>query len=280
MLATSISTYAQKHHEVGIVAGVSGYRGDLSQSWIPHEKTLRPTVGVQYKYFFNPHVGIRAGFNMIQINAADSLSTVKADQLRNLSFHNRLLELQAGIEVNLLPIDMYKFHFTPYVFAGVAGYYSNPYAFDNNNEKVFLRDLSTEGQGVPGYPDRKYYSTLGTSFPIGFGLKAFIGKTVMLTAEVGLRYVTNDYIDDVSRSYINMDTLFHYRGAKSVEMSYRGNMTDEWDGNFPNDQFRRGDYTNNDWYMSATLGITVYFDAFGRSPRWSNRDCPRVFGRN
>jgi len=278
LTALPVLGFSQKHHEVGIVGGVSGYRGDLSPNWIPHEKALMPTAGIMYKYFWNPHVGLRANINVLQITAADSLSISEANRLRNLSFTNRLIELQAGLEFNLLPIEVDRFKFTPYAFAGIAGVYSNPYAYDRENKKVFLRDLSTEGQGLPTYPERKMYSTLQSSFPIGVGFKGFIGKTVMLTGEVGLRYVHSDYIDDVSRTYVNLDTLRYYKGDKSVEMSFRGNELKDFDNNYPDENFRRGDFKNNDWYWSATIGITVYFEAFGNRKNWTGAKCPRVFG--
>lgn len=273
-----IISFAQNHHEVGLVGGVSGYKGDLAPHWIPHEKAVMPTAGVMYKYFWNPHMGLRANLNVLQITAADSLSHSEADRLRNLSFTNRMIELQVGLEVNLLPIEVDKFKFTPYAFAGVAGFYSNPWAYDLRNEKVFLRDLGTEGQGLPTYPDRKVYSTIQTSFPIGIGVKGFVGKTVMVTGEIGLRYAHTDYIDDVSRTYVNLDTLAYYYGDKSKEMSFRGDELREWDNNNPTDKHRRGDYQNNDWYWSATIGFTVYFEAFGNRKFWKGSKCPRVFG--
>lgn len=280
LMSLPLSLSAQNHHEIGLVAGVSGYKGDLAQNWFPHPKAVFPTGGIQYKYFTNPHVGFRFGLNVLQIGGADSLSEVKSDVARNLSFSNRLVELQAGIELNLLPVDIYKFKFTPYAFAGIAAVHSNPYAYDREFKKVYLRDLSTEGQGLPNYPDRKPYSVFHASFPIGIGLKGFIGNTVMVTAEVGLRYVTSDYLDDVSRSYVNLDTLLQYKGAKSVEMSYRGDELKEWDQNYPADKYRRGDYQNNDWYWSATIGFAIYFEAFGNPIQWRGSKCPRIIGRD
>lgn len=280
LLGLPFATLAQKHHEIGLVGGVSGYRGDLSQAWLPHAKTVFPMGGIQYKFFTNPNFGFRFGLNVLQIGGADSLSASKADVARNLSFSNRLIELQGGVEFNLIPVDVHKYKFTPYVFAGVAAVYSNPYAYDREYKKVYLRDLGTEGQGLPMYPDRKPYSVMHASFPLGLGIKGFIGNTVMVTAEVGLRYVTSDYLDDVSRTYVNLDTLQLYKGAKSVEMSYRGDELAEWDHNFPGDKVRRGDYQNNDWYWSANIGFTIYFEAFGNPLRWRGAKCPRVIGKD
>jgi hypothetical protein len=278
-LLPALFARAQRHHEVGVMAGVSAYYGDLQHEYIPNTKLMKPSAGIIYKYFFNPHLGIRAAASYINLSAADSLSPNRADQLRNLDFTNHMLEVQVGLELNIFPIDIEKAKFTPFLFAGIAGTYGNPFTRDINNEKFHLRNLSTEGQGLPGYPDRKLYSLVNASFPLGGGFKAYIGKTVLLTAEIGLRYAATDYLDDVSRSYVNLDTLRAYKGDKAVELSYRGNEVHDWDGNYPNHKFQRGDFKKNDWYWTAGVSATVYFDAFGNAKTWLQTKCPRIFGR-
>lgn len=63
----------------------------------------------------------------------------------------------------------------------------------------------------------------------------------MLSSEIGFRYTATDYLDDVSSSYVNMDTLFRYKGKQSVDLSFRTDELTNWDGNYPNDKFVRGD---------------------------------------
>lgn len=274
---------AQKHHEIGIWLGAANYYGDLQTKWVPtgvdNIPTYKPSGGIIYKYFVNPNVGFRFGASYIGITAADSLSDIAANKLRNLSFGNNIVEVYGGVELNLLPIDMEKFHFTPFVFGGIGAFYGKPFTLDANRNKVNLRDLSTEGQGLAAYPDRKVYPLVNAMFPFGGGLKCFVGNTVMLSAEVGLRYAATDYMDDVSRSYVSMDTLLAYKGQKSVDMAYRGNTNPKWDGNYPDFKFQRGDYKRNDWYWTVGLSATVYFDAFGNVKEYIQTKCPRIFGR-
>jgi hypothetical protein len=271
--------FAQKHHEIGVWGGVGAYKGDLNQKWVPDAKMIKPSAGIMYKYFFNPRVGIRAAASVVQITAADSLSSVAADRQRNLNFSSRLFEVQGGLEVNLLKIDIEKFKFTPYIYGGGAVFYGNPYTKDVMGEKFYLRNMGTEGQGLPGYPDRKFYPMVNGAFVFGGGLKAFVGKTVLVCAEVGLRYTSTDYIDDVSRSYVNLDTLRAYRGQKAADLAYRGNEKYDWDKNYPNYTHQRGDFKKNDWYWTAGVSVTVYFDAFGNAKRWIQTRCPRIFGK-
>lgn len=277
-----LALQAQSHHEIGIWAGTSNYYGDLQSQWVPTDMasshTYKPAGGIIYKYFMNPRLGIRASASYMSITGADSLSQVQANRLRNLSFQNNLIEGYAALEYNFIPIEVHKFKVSPFVFAGVGAVYGNPFTRDKDNKKVFLRDLNTEGQGLPQYPDRKVYPLVNAMFPIGGGMKFFIGKTVMLTAEVGLRYAATDYLDDVSRSYVNMDTLLAYKGLKSVELSYRGNENREWDGNYPNYKFQRGDFKKNDWYWTAGISATVYFESFGNVKEYIQTKCPKIFG--
>lgn len=275
--------FGQSHHEIGIWAGAANYHGDLQHDWVPTGrnggKTYQPSVGIIYKYFPNPRWGVRFGASYIRITAADSLSNVRADQLRNLSFSNNIVELYGAFEFNFLPIEIHRFRVSPYVFAGIGAFYSRPFAFDIQDRKMDLRSLSTEGQGLPQYPDRKVYPLVNAMFPIGGGIKFFVGKTVMLSAEVALRYTSTDYLDDVSRTYVNMDTLLAYKGANSVDMSYRGKeKAYQWDGNYPNYRFHRGDYKQNDWYWTAGVSATVYFEAFGNVKKYLQIQCPKIFG--
>jgi hypothetical protein len=264
------------HHEIGLMAGVANYYGDL-QTKMPADYGYKPMGGIVYKYFMSPHVGIRLGASFAQLTAADSLSDIPANQLRNLSFATNLFEFHGGLELNLLPIDVDRMKVTPYAFGGIALFYSNPYTTATNGDKVFLRPLSTEGQGLYQYPDRKEYKLVNVAFPIGGGLKFFIGKTLMVTTEVGFRYTSTDYLDDVSRSYVNMDTLAAFRGAQAAALSFRGNEVPGWDGAYPDYRHQRGDFKGNDWYYFAGLNVNIYLAALGNIKEYLQTKCPTWF---
>jgi hypothetical protein len=92
--------------------------------------------------------------------------------------------------------------FTPYVTLGVGVFSYDPFAY-LNGEKVFLRPLGTEGQGSSLYPDRKQYSTMGISIPIGAGLKYSINDRFNIGFEILYRFTNTDYLDDVSKTYVD-----------------------------------------------------------------------------
>lgn len=266
-------SFAQAHHEVGLSAGVNFYYGDLQDKMYPNYGG-KPMGGVLYKYFFNPHLGWRIGASYTAMTAADSLSESNVKRERNLRFASNLFEVHTGLELNILPLEWDKSKVSPYLFAGVAVFHYNPYTDGMRGERVYLRPLGTEGQNIPIYPDRKEYKTVNVAFPFGGGLKFFIGKTIFLSAEVGFRYTNTDYLDDVSKSYVNLDTLKAYRGAQSVELSFRTDELKNWDGNYPNYKYQRGDSKANDWYYFTNITATIYFRAFGNLKDYWQAKCP------
>ena len=267
---------ATDHHEIGLSVGVANYYGDLQPKLFPNYG-YQPMVGIMYKYFMSPRIGLRVGASYTNLTAADSLSNIPVNQARNLSFTTHLFEFQGGLEFNFIPIEVMRHKVSPYIFGGVAAFYFNPRAQDAAGDIVHLRPLSTEGEGLPMYPDRKQYSLVNLAFPFGGGFKFFIGKTIMLTPEIGFRYTNTDYIDDVSKSYVNLDTLQAYKGKIARAMSYRGNTVAKWNGDNPNYGYQRGDAKSNDWYWYGNLTVTIFFRAFGNPKEYIKTRCPGFF---
>jgi Domain of unknown function (DUF6089) len=283
LLAIPVFSNAQSHNEVGIMGGVSNYYGDLQDKWFPGSgKTYNPVGGLVYKFFITPRFGIRTGISLTSLTAADSLSDILVNQKRNLRFSTNLFEFHTGFELNLFAVDLDRVRVSPYIFGGVAVIYTNPYTDGLNGEKEYLRPLSTEGQGLPNYPDRKNYHLANFSFPLGGGMKFFVGQTFMICTEMGFRYCATDYIDDVSTSYVNLDTLFAYKGQKAVDLAFRGDEVKgfaESGSNYPNYKFQRGDNKKNDWYWFGNISVSIYFDAFGNFKNYVQTHCPNVFKR-
>jgi hypothetical protein len=213
-----------------------------------------PMGGIIYKYFMNPHFGLRFGANYTSISASDSDSNIPVNRARNLSFGSRLFEMHGALEINFLPIEVNDFKVTPYVFGGLSAFYYNPFADDPNGSRVFLRPLSTEGQGLPIYPDRKQYSQINMAFPFGGGAKFFIGKTLMLTTELGFRYTNTDYLDDVSGTYADPRDIKAQRGDIAVALADRsGEPKIGLAGR------QRGNGKKNDTYVMSGVSLIYYF---------------------
>ncbi len=172
-------------------------------------------------------------------------------QARNLSFKTSIKEIYTGFELSA--IDISKNHFTPYLFLGVSVFHFNPYTYDKNNQKIYLKLLSTEGQGLADYPERKPYKLTQAALAWACGVKYAINDYLIAAVEFKQRKTFTDYLDDVSSSYVDYDKLLAAKGQLSVNLSYRG---DELSNSlsYPHNGEQRGTPTEKDWiYMDMEV---------------------------
>ncbi|CAN5406876.1 hypothetical protein BH11BAC3_BH11BAC3_38340 [soil metagenome] len=218
LLFTTNLTYGQQW-QAEIMGGVSGYSGDLTQKYFSSH-SIGPAVNINIKYAtFNDFIVFRAGVGYGKVGANDKFNTDQSLLNRNLNFKTDILEASLCVEYNILDPKVYEGY--PYVFAGVGAFHFNPYTYDKDNKKTFLQPLGTEGQGLQQYPDRKPYSTTQLCIPFGLGWKMRINAKMDVIYEFGARFLFNDYLDDVSTTYVDPDILFITKGEKSAELSYR-----------------------------------------------------------
>ena len=148
---------------------------------------------------------------------------------------------------------------TPYVFAGVAIYHFNPYTYDTSGSKVYLKSLSTEGEGfVPG---RNNYNLTQFAVPIGAGVKLSLTDKINVGLEVGFRKLFTDYLDDVSTTYVDQSLLLVNRGAKAVELAYRGDELKNGSLQYPAAGMQSGSAKNKDLYYFTGLTFPLNWAA-------------------
>ena len=191
--------------EIGISAGASHYFGDLNtRSRINRAK---PAIGLFFRKQFNNYVALRLSGHYTQVGYSDIYNTQNEYQRRrNLSFNSNIFEIALHGDFNFfkfIPGDPYH-RFTPYVTIGAGVFSYDPYAY-YRGQKVSLRELGTEGQGNPAFPDRKPYSSMGVCLPFGVGVKYAINSRMNLGFEVTHRFTNTDYLDDVSKTFAGAD---------------------------------------------------------------------------
>jgi hypothetical protein len=233
-----------------VMAGVSGYNGDLTRTAISF-KTMGPALDINLKYILpNNYVVIRAGMSYGRVSGNDKDNKGSVLYNRNLNFKTHILEGSLGAELNLL--DPAEFDAFPYIFAAVGVFHFDPYTFDKDNNKVFLRSLGTEGQGLAAYPDRKMYSLTQFCIPLGGGWKWKINEKYEVSYEIGARYLLTDYLDDVSTTYVDPQALQAERGRIATELAYRqNNSTISIAGK------QRGNPKKKDWYYMTGFKILI-----------------------
>ena len=208
------------YSSVSVGLGTSSYFGEMA----PYSRPLASIFGMMrwnasasYARHFTPRFGARASFTWARISG-DDLKLNNSDKgfpisfARNLHFRNDLKEFALTGIFKLIP-DSRSYdrrpQWSPYIFAGIAAVAHNPVARipDLDGDRwVKLQPLGTEGQGSPGYYP-KPYSLVTLAIPVGFGVRYKFNQRFDLSAEVGFRFTTSDYLDDVSRNYPDPNVL-------------------------------------------------------------------------
>ena len=241
-----------KGSEFGVMIGASYYLGELNRKG-HFSNVTRPAAGLLYRYNFNPRFSAKANLLFGTLAGDDSRSGIPANIQRNIHFKSPLTELAAELEFNFLNYEIgnHKTYFTPFVFGGIAIFKMNPKAQAGNNW-VALQPLGTEGQGT-SLSGSKPYQLLQPSLPFGLGVKAWIASRIGITIEWGWRKTFTDYIDDVSKTYVDPVQLGIEKGPTAAYLSDTS-LTPETVSNVGK---QRGDPSDKDWYSFA--GVTLSF---------------------
>jgi len=241
--------------EAGLNAGVSNYRGDLSNNSVSlYLKETNASAGIFASYHFNDIIALRIGGQFAIISGSDANAPSEEIRSRNLDFRSIIGEGHLAGEFYIPGYQPYNLSrpLSPYLFVGIAGTYFNPQT-DFEGETVSLQALGTEGQGMPGFDPR--YRKFAFSVPFGLGVKFAVTDKLNVGLELGLRRSFSDYLDDVSGSYVAYEQLLAGNGPLAAAL---GNRTGEYYGKEPvsvETGTPRGDQARGDWYY--ILGVTV-----------------------
>lgn len=258
---------AKKSAEVGPFLGCSYYIGDLNPLGHFNQFT-KPAGGAVFRYNFNPRLAARVSVLAGSVEGDDSFSNSQSQQQRNLKFRSNVSELSGQLEFNFLDFEIgndYK-AFSPYIFAGVAGYKFKPQG-SANSQWVDLQPLGTEGQGLPGGASKKKYKLTQFSIPFGVGVKISLSKNIGISIEWGMRKTFTDYLDDVSTRYYDPAIIAARRGASAAYLSDPSIGTDP---NYTNVGRQRGNPTTKDWYNFSGIALTIKF-------KQKRKTCPGVY---
>jgi hypothetical protein len=189
--------------EFGIGIGAGQYFGDINTRG--RLNTPKLAASLFFRKNFGNYIAMRIGASFAQLGYSDQYNTHNSYMYsRNLSFNSKVWELSLQGDFNFfrfMPGEP-EYSFTPYITLGAGVFSYDPYAY-LQGQKIFLRPLGTEGQGSSLYPDRKQYSSMGISIPFGAGIKYAFNERINIGFEVLHRFTNTDYLDDVSKTYVN-----------------------------------------------------------------------------
>jgi len=239
----------KSYSAIGFSVNALNYYGDLAPrpSRVSTDISFtRPGFGLSFMHRFGPRYTVQAQMMMGTLKGSDAESADKNDAnngvyryKRNLSFKNPIKELSVVAILDLFKNDgnyIARVKWTPYVFVGIAGFLHQPKAqapatgldgtaLPEAGKWVNLRPLGTEGQYSTlqdGDANKgiKPYGLFQVAIPFGLGARLRLTETLDLWADIGFRYTFTDYLDDVSKNYVDLGAL---QSDLARAMSYRTN---------------------------------------------------------
>lgn len=257
-----------------VAGGMMNYGGDLqNQSFTFNQANSALSAGASYKLMNN--FFISASITGGKLAASDA-KTNQERYRRNLSFYTNVTEGSLRLDAQLKDVPG-TFKFTPYVFAGVALFHFNPYTY-YQGEKIYLKPLRTEGEGLPEYPNRKPYKLTQFAIPFGGGLSYAISNSIMVSAEVGFRKLFTDYLDDASsKTYADTAILRSKVGDLSAKLSFRGDEVTSNPLQF-NTKLQRGNPDRKDVYYTCLIKFSFSLDNLGSSGGWYSKKARKQCG--
>ena len=188
---------------------------------------------------------------------------------RNLSFRSKITDFQLSLEAHPLFIwgqfDKEPPRFSPYAIAGIGFFSFDPEAQLNSNW-YRLQPLHTEGQGFREYRTRKVYKLNQVDFPLGIGVKYELSDLFNLRFEIVHRILKTDYLDDVSKEYIDPSLFANYLPTQQALLAslLADRQGDRIPGHITTSGEQRGDPRDNDSFFSIQLKFSY---TFGRQRR-------------
>jgi hypothetical protein len=296
---------AKRYSQLGFSLNSLNYYGDLAPRAgraSTDIKYTRSGFGASWSTRFGPRYTFQSQYMYGILKGSDAVSADPSDlsngiyrYKRNLSFRNQIHELSAVAIVDLFENEgnyISRAVWTPYIYLGVAVFHHNPEAevpatdlsgnpLAQAGDIVKLRPLGTEGQystllATDANSGIEPYSLFQFAIPMGFGARIKLTETLDFSVDLGFRYTFTDYLDDVSKNYVDLGVLssplakaMSYRtgelGLAGNEHTYVGRdgvsytVENGYGSEHPDNM--RGGKSDNDIYMVTTLRLTYILGA-------------------
>jgi hypothetical protein len=268
------SLWRRRRREFAFGAGANNFLGDLGGANQIGTNglrdfdfpSIRPDFYVSYRYRTTKETAIKANLAYAFLYGNDNLTEEPFRMNRNCNFRTPVIELSCQYEYvigrerpghiyNLKGIRGWRYiQIQTYFFAGVGIMYFNPKG-EYNGKWYALRPLSTEGQGL--VPTRHKYSPVQLIIPFGMGFKYALSTDWSVGIEYGIRKTFTDYIDDVSKTYVDPNYLGSEKGPMAAYFSNPALQQTPGDPLYNSTLAgqQRGDPRDKDSYMFAVISF-------------------------
>ena len=240
--------YNDRYFTANIGIGQSSYFGELNHRFILEEGLSHINLGIEARLL--NHISARTEFIMFKMSGKDSdASDSTFARQRNLSFKSRNFEANLQVLYYLFPYnDIYhkRRSAEPFLALGIGLTSLNPKT-KFIDSYIKLRGLKTEGVD---------YSGRTIVIPVGGGVKLRINQFLNLIVETSYRITFEDYLDDVSNSYVSS-----FDSELAATLANRKNEVgilnqQLYDQLTPGG--KRGNSKNNDSYLSIAFKLEYY----------------------
>lgn len=217
--------------EAGVSAGAMNAFTDLGGrkgrgSYFIKDLNWRNTkscFGIHAGTLYNYVIGFQIEYNRGRVSAQDSIlknqeGPSRLRYQRNLHFRSSIQELNSSIEWHFWRTFRDTERLSPYIIAGLGYFKFRPQAL-LKNQWVDLQPLHTEGQGFGEYGERANYALQQVNVPIGLGLQFEISALLNLKLELVNRFLFTDYLDDVSKNYIDPALFIKYLDPATARLA-------------------------------------------------------------
>lgn len=271
--------WKRMRYEIFVGAGASNFLGELggrdkTASHFIQDLELsltRPALTIGGRYWLDSRLIFQSAFSWAYLWGDDSKTSEYFRNQRDLHFRTAILEMQGRLEYTLLAskrghrYNLRKVRGRPGnkltidAYLGVCGFFFNP------KQKIdgvwyALQPIGTEGQNFS--ETRKPYSRIQVGIPLGFQFKFLLNRQWSIGLDIGYRYTFTDYIDDVSTTYADLESIIQYNENENASPEVIRQIVAPvlYDGDSSNDSSantyeQRGDASNNDVYMLVLISI-------------------------
>jgi len=222
-----------------------------------------------FRYFLAERLAVQSSFTFGLISGNDSETQDVFRNDRALSFRSPIYEFHTRIEYKIRKEraghkydlkgvrGLRAIKLISYAFVGVGGFYFNPQA-KVDGTWINLRPIGTEGQNF--LATRKPYSKFAICIPMGLQFKYLANRYWSFSFEVGPRFLFTDYLDDVSKTYVNPQLVAEYDRSvpdyiASLLSDPKFETTHARDSGYGYYNEQRGDPYDKDFYMFAMISV-------------------------